>query len=261
MNNELGNIVLRKIMTTFVVTTIFLEVLGFLDTIGNSETVYNQGERFIGWFVFLFIYVGAVILLYGNVVSIGIEYMQRKWFPKKDWLYVCILGIFGLASGFFFQEMLLAWFGMFAAILYGIIDKWIYKRMENNKSIKMFLLIPIATLFLMWGYFQFTSPPMPPFTKEDAVTFSTSGEGTLIDHFPKEIGKNEEMIGGFTVKRETSVKKIEKEKYIVTFKEDWGRKETPNSWSISYLVDRSSSTLYDEQGKVPPYYKNNLKNR
>ena len=119
----------------------------------------------------------------------------------------------------------------------------------------------MATLFLLWGYFQYTSPPMPPFTKEDAVALRTSGEDSLINHFPKEVGKNEEMIGGFTVKRETSVKEIEKEKYIVTFKEDWWRDETPNSWSISYLVDRSSSTLYDEQGKVPAYYKDNLKNR
>jgi len=140
MNNEVGNIIIRKIMTTIVTTTIVLEVIGLFATVDNSETAYNQGQQFIGWILFLFMYVGVVILLYGNLVSIGIEYIQSKWFPQKDWLYVCILGIFGLASGFFFQEIILAWFGMFAAILYGIIDKWIYKKMENDKIIKMFLL-------------------------------------------------------------------------------------------------------------------------
>ena len=49
------------------------------------------------------------------------------------------------------------------------------------------------------------SPPIPPFTKEDAVKFATSGEGTMISDFPKEIGTWTGTIGDYEVKRKTSV--------------------------------------------------------
>src|SRR5690606_16348941 len=108
---------------------------------------------------------GVIILIYGNLVSIGVEYLQTKWFKNLDWLYVMILGVFGLANGIFFQERTFAIFGMFAAILYALIDKWLVKRKTNSKSMKLFFLLPIASLLICWGYFQLTSPPTPPFTK------------------------------------------------------------------------------------------------
>ena len=59
----------------------------------------------------------------------------------------------------------------------------------------------------------------------------------LIEYFPKEDGKQEETIDGYKVVRETSVKEIGKEKYIVTFKEDlWQIGNTKNSWLMSYML-------------------------
>jgi hypothetical protein len=93
-------------------------------------------------------YIGVIILIYGNLVSIVIEYLQRKWFQQYDWLYVLILGVFGLANGLFFQQGTLAFFGMLAAILYAIIDKWLYKRKPASKKIKMLFLNPVASLLI-----------------------------------------------------------------------------------------------------------------
>jgi hypothetical protein len=98
----------------------------------------------------------------------------------------------------------------------------------------MFFLIPTASLLISWGYFQFTSPPMPPFTKEDAVKFATSGKGTAIEHFPKEIGE---------------------EIYIVTFTENWSKGTGKGSWTLSYKVDRESLTANGEKGNMPPTMK------
>ena len=103
MQTGIASLIVRKLITTFVATTICSAPFGFFNIIGGSEVTYNQGNQFIGWFFIFSMYIGAIILIYGNLVSIGIEYLQRKWFPRQDWLYVIILGVFGLANGIFFQ--------------------------------------------------------------------------------------------------------------------------------------------------------------
>jgi hypothetical protein len=254
---ELGSLIKRKLITTFVATTIFSVLLVFLSLTGSSEVIYNQGEQFIGWFFIYTMYIGLIILIYGNLVSIVIEILQRKWFQRHDWLYVLILGVFGLVNGIFFQEETLAVYGMIAAILYAIIDKWLYKRNAKSKSIKLFFLFPIASILLCWGYFHFTSPSMPPFTKKDAVKHATSGEGTPIENFPKGIGKWEGTINGYQVQRETNAKEIGKEIYIVTFKEKWAKGNQKGTWSLSYKIERGTLIANGEEGEIPPYYKEN----
>lgn len=251
MKFRTGSLLLRKLTTTFVVTTIFSFVLVLSSITDGFEFEYNQGNQFIAWFFVYFMYIGVIILLYGNSISIVIEYLQRKWFQQHDWLYVLILGVFGLANGPFFQEVLFAFLGMVAAVLYAFIDKWLYQR---KKTIKMFFLIPIASLLFCWGFFQFISPSMPPFTKEDAVNFATSGEGTVIEHFPKEIGKWEGTIEGYQVKRETNAKEVGEEIYLVTFTETWKKDNEMGTWVLSYKVERGTLSANGEQGSIPPYY-------
>jgi len=242
MQTGIRSLIVRKLITTFVATTILSAPFGFFNVGGSSEIIYNQGNQFIVWFFIFSMYIGVIILIYGNLVSIGIEYLQRKWFPRQDWLYVLILGVFGLANGLFFQERSLAFYGMLAAILYAIIDKWLYKRNTKNKSVKLFFLIPLASLLITWGYYQFTSPPMPPFTIDDAVKFATSGEGT---------------IDGYEVKRETSAIEIGDEVYTVTFTENWRKGTVKGSRTFSYKVERGSSTATGDNGNMPPYYGKN----
>lgn len=246
MQTGIGSLIVRKLITTFVATTIFSVLLSFYNIKDSSEIVYNQGNQFIGGFLIYLIYTGVIILSYGNLVSIGVAYLQRKWFSQHDWLYVLILGVFGFV---------LYIPGMLAAILYAMIDKWLYKKNTKSQSVKMFFLIPIASVLISWGYFQFSSPPMAPFTKEEAVKFATSGEGTATEHFPKEIGKWKGMIDGYQVKRETNAKEFGKEIYIVTFTENWRKGSEKGSWTLSYKVERGSLGANGEKGNMPPYYR------
>jgi hypothetical protein len=74
---------------------------------------------------------------------------------------------------------------------------------------------------------------MSPFTIEDAVNFATSGEGTVIEHFPEEIGEWEGTIEGYQAKRETNAKKIGEEIYLITFTENWKKGSEMGSWALS----------------------------
>lgn len=257
MYNELASLILRKFVVTFVATTISSLSLSFLNISGSLEIIYDQGDYFIGWFLIFFMYMGIIILIYGNAVAVVIEYLQRKWFTQHDWLYVLILGLFGLGNGILFQEKWFAIAGMLTALLYAIIDKWFYKRQTESKSLKMFFLLPILTLLLVWGYFHVISPPTPPFTKEDAIAYATSGEGTVIEHFPKEIGIWEGTVAGYQVTRESSAEKIGDEIYLVTFTERWSQGTGEGFYTVSYKIDRQSLTARGEEGKLPPYYEGN----
>ncbi|WHY66838.1 hypothetical protein [Neobacillus sp. SuZ13] len=258
METGIGNFMKRKLIATSVSTIVTTGLLLFFSIQANPEDVYNQGNQFIGWFLFFLIYIGVIVLIYGNLVSIGVEYIQRKWFRQHDWLYVLIVGAFGSVIGVVLKEKTLAFYGMFAAILYAVIDKWLYKWASKNKRVKMLFLFPLAFLFIAWGYLQFISPPMPPFTKEKAVEFATDGsEGTTIEKFPKKIGKWEGTIDGYQVKRETNVQEKEDEVYMVTFTENWSKGSVKGYWILSYQVERGSSSASAEKGTMPPYYENN----
>ncbi|MGE6486797.1 hypothetical protein [Paenisporosarcina sp. NPDC076898] len=259
MHNEIGSLIFRKLITTSVTTIIFSLLLASLNLIGREEITYNQGDQFIGWFLIFFMYIGVIILIYGNLVSVGIEYLQRKWFKRHDWLYVLILGFFGLANQIFFQELQMAIVGVLAALLYAVIDKLLYRRMTESKSLKLFFFIPITSLLIFWAYFHVISPPMPPFTKEDAIEFATSGEGTVIDDFPREVGQWEGTINGYQVTRESNAKEIGKEIYLVTFTERWlwSQNVGEGIYSISYTVERGSLSVHSEEGNLPPCYREN----
>jgi hypothetical protein len=92
MESGMGSYIGRKLMTTFVSTFVFSILLAFLSFHDSSGAAYNQGHALLGWFLIFFIYSGAIILIYGNLVSVGVDYIQRKWFKHQDWLYVLILG-------------------------------------------------------------------------------------------------------------------------------------------------------------------------
>jgi hypothetical protein len=254
---EMHSMLFRKFITTLVCTLTISIILAFLTSYEDYGTVnYNQGNAFLGWFLIYVMYAGVIILIYGNIVSIGLEFLFKKWLNRLQWLYILLHGVFGLLNGLIFQEKMLALYGMGAALLYAMIDRWIYARREKYKSIKLFLIVPLGTILILWGYLQIISPSMPPFTKEDAVKYTTAGEGTAIDYFPNEIGIWQGTVEGFQIERETSVKEIGNEIYIVTFTENWKNEMVNNFWSMSYRVKRGSSQLDGEKGNMPFYYKN-----
>ncbi|WP_163527204.1 hypothetical protein [Halobacillus ihumii] len=256
MDRKIKKCFQRKLIATIASTTIISFFFALFYILKEPNSTYNQGNKLIAWFFVYFVYIWAIILVYGNLVSAGIEHLQRKWFRNLDWLYVLILGVFGLVNGVFFQEMFLAYCGMAAAILYGIIDKWAHKRIRGNKRVRLILLIPVGALLISWGVLQISSPSLPPFTKEDAVGFATKGEGTVIDDFPQEIGQKVSNIGGYQVIKETSIEEIKEEVYLVKFTKQWSKGQEKGSRTLSYKVSRGSLTLKGSTGGSSPYYRN-----
>lgn len=253
MKKNLRSLILRKLVTTFTTSTTVPFLLAFFQ-LNEAEFKYNLGNQLMGWTFFYSMYVGVIVLVYGNAVSIILELCQIRWFSSNQLIYVLLHGLFGLANGLLFQSWIFAMFGLLTALFYAIIDRWVFARILNKKKIKLFFIIPVVIYGLSWGTFQVISPTQPPFTKEDAVAFATSGEGTIIDRFPEKIGEVEEVIGGFKVVKETSVKEIEHEVYIVTFSEKWSNGYEEGKWTISYKVTRGQLGAYGESGEEPPYW-------
>ncbi|MGG3890619.1 hypothetical protein [Metabacillus fastidiosus] len=252
---NIGDAIKRKITATFFTTAITAIALAcaYMAADMRSSPLYQLGKGFLSMFFVYSIYVGTIILIYGNIVSAGLEYIHRKWFINHTWLYVLLHGLLGLVNGIIFPEfsLVLMLSGMVAALLYAFIDRWIYSRMKAQKNIKGFFIFPVFLFASLWLCFQIISETLPPFTKEEAIEFAA--DGTPQDVFPKKAGKWEGVINGYNVERETSVKEIGKEKYIVTFTERWAKGTEKGSSRFSYEVDRQSATAYSMEGEEPPY--------
>lgn len=78
MEIDKENLLFRKLTTTFV-TTVFLSILFVLLYFnGVGELGHNSWNLFIGWFFVYAMYIGLIILIYGNLVSLAIEYLAKK---------------------------------------------------------------------------------------------------------------------------------------------------------------------------------------
>ncbi|MRG86143.1 hypothetical protein [Salinibacillus xinjiangensis] len=249
-SNEIG-LISRKLIATFVSSTVISIILAAQFLMESTHT-YNLGNALMSGSFFYMMYVGIIILIYGNMVSIVIEFFHRR-IPLPNWLFIFIHGVFGLVIWFLLKSWFIALFGFLTALFYGVVDRWVLRRLEKDKSIKMFFIIPILIYALSWASLQLLSPSLPPFTEEDAVEFATNSEGTIIDQFPDEIGASSTQIDGYQVVRQTSVEKIDDEEYIVTFTETWEKGSATGSRFWSYRIGRGVLTAHDSGGDEPPF--------
>lgn len=124
--------IVRKMTAAFFTTMMTSMFLAFwyISPGMIGESLYRLGGNFFGLTLFYALYVGAIVLLYGNLVSGAIEYGQKKGLIKPNWLYVLCHGFFGLLFGFLFKAPGFAITGMVVAIFYALIDRWLYARVE-----------------------------------------------------------------------------------------------------------------------------------
>ncbi|MFD1356986.1 hypothetical protein ACFQ4X_03670 [Fictibacillus halophilus] len=229
----------RKMMSTIITTITLAMILAGIYINDDVSGTSDYGESFLLAAMLYGSYGGVIILVYGTLVSAVIEFVMNRWFKMNILIYILLHGVFGLIM---LDAPILAVFGVGSALLYASIDRWILYRIKKEKPIMMLMLTPITLFVMIWSSLSFISPDLPPFTAEDAVEFATSGEGTIVDKFPKEEG----VITVGNAIRETSVEEIGDEVYIVTFTETWRDEDAGGPWFISYKVERGSSTLYDE---------------
>lgn len=250
---DVKSLLKRKITATYVTTTVTSIILAYLYMTGNiqRDNSYELGSHFLSSLWLYIIFAGAVILIYGNLVSIGLEFLQKKGLLSHTWIYVLLHGLFGSFLGFP-QNLEAALMGMLIAIGYALVDRWLYARKNRQRSIKMFFLVPVLLCGILAGYFQLISEPLPPFTIEDAI--ESAGGSFDTDYFPNKVGKQYETINGYHLERETSAKEIEKETYLITFTERWEKGTEKGSWNVSYEMRRNGLTSKGYKGDHPSYY-------
>ncbi|WP_174616047.1 hypothetical protein [Virgibacillus ihumii] len=153
----------RKIVTTFFVV-MFVSLFFACSYVLGGNPKYDVGDKLMLWSLFYMVYVGPIVLIYGNLVSVFLEYWQKSWSRPRDWLYVVLHGVFGLANGLLFGSPIFAVLGAVAALFYAIIDRWLYSRKLKGKRNRLYLLlIPFIAYGLLWGILQLASPSPPPF--------------------------------------------------------------------------------------------------
>jgi hypothetical protein len=255
MIDQAVSLMIRKFFTTYIVTAAASFLMAVSSVFGNGEweLANNRGNELIGWTFIYIMYIGTIILIYGNAVSLGLEWVRKKGMIPYSWIVIVLHGIFGMALGFLFPHWMLILCGMAIALGYGIIDWWLRIKPLRPAGMLIVVLFPVLLYGGAWGTFEYLSPPMPPFTIEEAVAFATDGEGTSISVFPDEIGRWQGVIDGYQVVRETSAQAIAKNEYIVTFRESWAKDTETNSRYMSYRVERLGMTMYKTEGEDPPY--------
>ena len=254
MKDQVIKLIARKVVTSLITAMLFTISFSSYGLIGNdSLPPYDRGEYFIGWASLFFYYGGIIIFIYGTAVSIVLELMLRKILPKYNWLYILLHAQFG--GIFFFLDLDIIFLGVVPALIYGLVDRWLYIKNMDVSHIKFGLLIPVALTLILWAIFSLTSETRPSFTSEEAIELATSGEGTISSNFPKDKKKWSGKVEGFQVSRESSARKTGDNEYIVTFTETWEKGYLNGTYKIHYIVDRNTVSLHSESGPVPPYYK------
>jgi len=245
-------------MATLLSTYVCSLLVSVLSVAGDNKDslFYSVEDNFLSALTIFFCYIGVIVLIYGNVVSAVVEYIQKRYFPTKSWVYVIALGIAGLPLGVLFPHWTMYLYGAGTALLYGGIDKWLEKSSSPYNYGWSGLGCLILLTILLWGVFYFVGREHDkPFTMEEAVENETSVQDTVTEDFPKKIGKWKGTIKGYTVTRETSANETEDEEtYDVHFTETWRKGNQSGTWQLTYRADRASSWLYEEKGEEPPYH-------
>jgi hypothetical protein len=156
LQNGVGSVASRKILTTYVTVTVSSLVLASFFLI-NPSSQYNLGNQLMALSFVYGMYIGAIVLFYGNTVSIVLEYIQDKWFKFPNWIFILLHGLFGLANGLLFQSVTLAMYGMVVASFYAIVDRWLFATISRHHSLKAFLIVPVLLYGLSWGLLQLVS--------------------------------------------------------------------------------------------------------
>ncbi|PLR74901.1 hypothetical protein [Bacillus sp. UMB0728] len=159
---RLRKLIQRKLTASFAVSAAVSILCAFF-TVYDTESAPGLGTAFLSWLLFFMLYAGTIIFLYGNLVSFLLETLQKRVaILRKDWFYIFLHGLFGLANGLLFQNTIAALWGTGAALLYALLDRRLFKKEGST----LFIVLPLLCAGLLWGYFLLASDPLPPFTEK-----------------------------------------------------------------------------------------------
>jgi hypothetical protein len=237
-------------------TIVILVSLPFM-AVGGSA--WYAASNYASWASVIALYAVPSIFLYGILVSSITEVAIRKLkvMGPGEWLISGLIHVvLGFLFGIVFQSSLFSIMGGTAAILFFGFDRLILCFLPLVKRGTRVLLItaPLVLFGIFVGTLHVSSPPKPPFTAVDAVNFATSGSGTTIDRFPKQVGMQKLQVDGYDVERETAIEETDvKEQYLVHFIERWSKEGVNGEQRMLYEVSRGTMGGKGGSGTEPPY--------
>jgi hypothetical protein len=247
----------RNLIAAFFSSVILIIYIDFYTANKEPLSPYTFNS-FVSWGFFLSLYVFPIVFVYGIGVSTITELTLTKLRAFK-YIRTIISGLIHISAGYLFgyvfQSQVACIYGATCAAIYFLANEAL--RFFWNKTKKSLInvvwCVPILIFGSLAGYFYMVSPNLPPFTENNAVAFATSGKGTNIELFPKQVGKMNLIIDGYNVERETSVTRIEKETFEVTFTERWSKEGKSGQTRSNFIVERYSSMAHGGGGDMVPY--------
>ncbi|MBH5319774.1 hypothetical protein I6N90_18405 [Paenibacillus sp. GSMTC-2017] len=250
----------RKVLNTYISAFALIICIPLLSMLVKGDKNYTV-DSFLSWMGISGMIAFPVILIYGSLISVGLEFLLPKWIKNRSVLIIT-QGIGHVAFGALHAILLkLDWFIYFtawAALVYFLMDQLLICIQNNKHRLKVWIglfLLPIVITVLVSALLPPAPPPLPvgPFTKEDAVSIATAGDGTMTRVYPDQVGKTTTEIDGYSVTRETKVSELGEETYEVFFVESWSKEEDRGEQWVSYIVSRGSLEHNGSGGKSPPF--------
>lgn len=246
-------IFVRKVKVATIVTVLTALTFGILLGIIDRES-FSEGSAFgySSTIMIVLYYVGAFVYGYGGVVTTVLEIIDKKVKPLGTPIFIILHGLFGSAIMFYFSPTIyLISIGTLAASAFGAIDRWMVKselKPLTYGSILFIILIHIPLTGPTHETSEIPSPPPPPLTAELAYERALEHNKGSIS-FPEE-GEiyTETNEYGHTVTRTTSVTKVGKENFLVTFREVWENKAASGYFLWILSVTPETVEVVDESG-------------
>lgn len=231
------SVVDRKAFATWITVAFVVVTLTFFLS-GRAH------ESFFAWAFVSLIYGGLTVILFGNAVSILIEYIHRKWLTMNGPLYISLHGFFGLLSGILLGNVVFLTIAILSATLFGSVDYWLKVKKRPTYALTSIGVFPVAVIVGIWIFIKITQGP---FTEAQAIDVATNRQSV-----PDYSGEQTETIGAYEVKRTTETEKIDSNTYVVTFIESWSNEFYSGEWYISYKVNRHDAVVLDSGGRRVP---------
>ncbi|MCR2805177.1 hypothetical protein [Paenibacillus soyae] len=254
---------LRKALSAYLTSFAIVIYYSLLLTGADHPDMFPRFGELMQWISFISLYVFPIVLLYGSLVSMAMDFVTRRWVRNGSTARM----LASCAGHMLFGALFALPFGSTGfilscaagALLFFGADRLletVFARGWRKPAITIAIAVPIAAIAGLGFFSSLGDGPgeQAPFTEADAVAFATDGQGTVTDVFPKQAGSAQTVLSGYTVTRETSVVTTGREKYEVTFREQWNKdgQDEGSRW-FTYVVTRRGMASKGSGGDAPPY--------
>ncbi|MBD2846369.1 hypothetical protein IDH44_14285 [Paenibacillus sp. IB182496] len=159
MVSDLGTaLMLRKLTAIYFATATIALVLTATSEGGSlyAASASESASTLLSAATVYGMYAGAILFLYGTPVSLALDAAtwrlkrRRPAMPDgaadrygRDALYIALHGVLGALPGWTFGSQWFALYGMLAAVLYGLAERWTRRRLARGRGIKCIWLTPV----------------------------------------------------------------------------------------------------------------------